>query len=193
MEFLLHLDERLFLFLNGLHCSCVDGFMWLVSTKTIWIPLYLVLIFFMIWKRKKYWWVTILSLALMILLSDQGSDLIKDTVQRFRPTHNPSIENLVHTLKGSNGVEYRGGDFGFVSSHAANSFAITAFVSLFFAKRWLTIFMICWAAIICYSRIYLGVHYPLDVFCGGFLGATVGIGIFYLERFAYQRVSSRQP
>ena len=187
MEFLQHLDERLFLFLNGLHCSCLDGFMWKMSTKSIWIPLYAVLIFCMIWKRKKYWWITILSLALMILLSDRGSDLIKDTVQRLRPTHNPAIANLVHVLR-----NYRGGDFGFLSSHATNSFAIAVFVSLFFEKRWLAICMISWAIIISYSRIYLGVHYPLDVLCGAILGASIGAGIFYLERFFYQKVSSRR-
>ena len=187
MEFLLNLDQKLFLFLNGLHYPCLDGFMWLVSTKTIWIPFYAILIFFMVWKRKKYWWVTILSLAVMILLSDQGADLIKDTVQRFRPTHNPVIANLVYTLKG-----YRGGDYGFISSHASNSFAIAIFVSLFFAKRWLTIFMLCWAIIICYSRIYLGVHYPLDILGGATLGVIVGFGIYHLEKFIYQKASSKK-
>jgi undecaprenyl-diphosphatase len=170
----------------------MDGIMWQISTKTIWIPFYAILIFFMIWKRKKYCWITILSIALMILLSDQIADLIKDSVQRFRPSHNPIIENIVHVLKAPDGRIYRGGDFGFVSSHASNSFAAAAFISMFFAKRWLTILMFTWAVLVCYSRIYLGVHYPLDVLCGGLLGFSVGTGIFYLERFIYRKVSSRK-
>jgi undecaprenyl-diphosphatase len=192
MDFLISLDKHFFLFLNGLHYSWLDGFMWQVSTKTIWIPFYAVLIFFMIWKRKKYWWITILSIALMILLSDQGADLVKNTAKRHRPTHNVTIENQVHTLKGPNGKEYRGGEYGFVSSHASNSFAIAFFISLFFAKRWLTIFMFIWAAVICYSRIYLGVHYPLDILGGAMVGSAAGIIIFYLERFVYLKVSHQK-
>jgi undecaprenyl-diphosphatase len=170
----------------------MDGFMWQVSTKTLWIPFYAILIFFMVWKRKRYWWVTILSIALMILLSDQGADLIKNSVCRLRPTHTPAIENLVHVLKGPNGKEYRGGDFGFVSSHASNSFAVAVFISLFFAKRWLTIFMFFWAVLVCYSRIYVGVHYPLDILGGAILGAVVGFGVFHLEKFVFQKVSSEK-
>lgn len=191
MDFLINLDQKFFLFLNGLHYSWLDGFMWWVSTKTIWIPFYAVLIFFMIWKRRKYWWITILSIAIMILLSDQGADLIKDSVQRFRPTHTPSIENQVHVLTAPDGRVYRGGNYGFVSSHASNSFAVAVFVSLFFVRRWLTIVMFLWALIICYSRIYLGVHYPLDIICGATLGAVVGFGMFHLERTVFRKVSSK--
>ncbi|HEY4787426.1 MAG TPA: phosphatase PAP2 family protein [Bacteroidales bacterium] len=192
MEFLQSIDQKLFLFLNGLHCSALDGFMWQVSTKTLWIPFYAVLIFFMVWKRKKYWWITILSIALMILLSDQGADLVKNTVHRPRPTHTPAIENMVHVLKAPDGREYRGGSYGFVSSHASNCFAVAFFVSLFFARRWLTIVMFCWAVLVCYSRIYLGVHYPGDILGGVIIGSAVGIGMFYLERFVYRKIQARK-
>lgn len=192
MDIILNLDKSFFLFLNGLHYPWLDGFMWQVSTKTIWIPFYIVLVFFMIWKRKKYWWVTILSVALMITLSDQGADKIKDHVKRFRPTHTVSIEKQVHVLKAPNGNEYRGGDYGFVSSHASNSFAIAVFISLFFARRWLTVFMFLWAVVICYSRIYLGVHYPLDILGGAILGTAAGMFVFYLERFVYLKVSHKK-
>jgi undecaprenyl-diphosphatase len=188
MEFLQHLDEKLFLFLNGHHYTCMDGFMWQVSTKTLWIPFYATLLFFVIWKRKKYFWISIIAIAIMILISDQGADLIKNTVERLRPTHYPALENLVHVLKGPNGKPYRGGDYGFVSSHASNSFAVAWFISLFFAKRWLTILMFCWAVLICYSRIYLGVHYPFDILGGAILGSVAGIGIFWVERFVYLKL-----
>ena len=192
MDFLINLDKQLFLFLNGLHYTWLDGFMWQVSTKTLWIPFYALLIFFMIWKRKKYWWITILSIALMIVLSDQGADLVKNTTKRHRPTHNVTIENKVHVLTAPDGRVYRGGEYGFVSSHASNAFAVAFFVSLFFARRWLTILMFVWAVVVCYSRIYLGVHYPLDILGGAIVGSVAGILIFYLERFVYLKVSKRK-
>jgi len=182
LQTLVNWDTQLLLLLNSLHSPFWDAIMWQISTKTLWIPFYAVLLFFMIWKHKKYWWITILSIAIMILLSDQLADFIKDNVQRLRPTHNPAIANLVHILR-----DYRGGNFGFVSSHASNSFAIATFVSMFFAKRWLTISMFLWAALVCYSRVYLGVHYPGDVLCGAIVGAGVGISIWLPANYFFNK------
>lgn len=192
MDHLLNLDRELFLFLNGLHCQFLDPVMWLISSKLIWLPLYALIIYFIIRKRKSQFWVTLIIIALMITSSDQVAGLIKDSVKRPRPTHNPEIENLVHVLKDSHGNYYRGGMYGFVSNHAANSFAVAAFVSLFFARRWITISIILWALVVSYSRIYLGVHYPFDILCGGAIGATIGILMFYIDTWIVQKIIKRK-
>ena len=177
-------DQQLFLFLNGLHTSFLDTIMWYISSKTLWYPFYIVLIYFIILKRKKDVWITLLAIILMIILSDQLADLVKDYMQRLRPTHNPDISGLVHTLRG-----YTGGEYGFVSSHASNAFAVAAFTSLFFKRRWFVYFIFVWAIIVSFSRIYLGVHYPLDVICGGVLGLSIGVFIYYLEHWAIRKIN----
>ena len=175
-------DQKIFLFLNSLHCPFMDNIMWQISGRFLWVPLYLAIIYFFIRERKRNVWVTLIAIAVMILLSDQLANLVKDTVQRFRPSHNPLITGLVNIVK-----DYRGGDYGFVSNHAANSFAAAAFVSMFFARRWITIAMFSWAALVSYSRIYLGVHYPFDILGGAFLGYLIGIMMFRVERLVQQK------
>jgi undecaprenyl-diphosphatase len=188
MGFFQDIDQKFFLFLNGLHTSFLDPLMWQISGRIIWIPLYALIIFFMMRQRKWNGWVTLLAIVLMIILSDQLSDLVKDSVQRLRPTHNPMIENLVHVIKDPHGHDYRGGSYGFVSSHACNSFAVAVFVSLFFRRRWVTIGMFSWALLVCYSRIYLGVHYPLDILGGAVLGSAIGLLMVKAERWAYVKI-----
>ena len=175
-------DQKLLLLINGLNCPLMDEVMWLISSKIIWVPLYAVLIYFLIRERKWNFWITLLCLVLLIVLSDQTSNFIKDSVQRFRPSHNPDIGNLIHIVH-----NYYGGDYGFVSSHASNSFAVATFIALFFTKRWLSVFMFCWAALVAYSRMYLGVHYPFDIIGGAILGTGFGILVFYIERWGYRR------
>ncbi|MGI6479809.1 MAG: phosphatase PAP2 family protein [Salinivirgaceae bacterium] len=171
-------DEKLFLFLNGLHCEVLDFLMWHISGKYIWIVLYAILLYAIIKKYKLQGLFFVLGIVLTIIATDQISVLIKNSVERFRPTHNPDFGHLVHVVR-----NYRGGDYGFISSHAANCFGLATFIALIFQKRWITVSMLFWAALVSYSRIYLGVHYPGDVICGGILGVIVAYLMFLGTRY----------
>ena len=176
LEFILELDTQLFLFLNSLHNAFWDPIMYEISEKVFWYPFYGILIGLIIWRYKWNAIATLLFIALLITLADQISVKgFKEVFERFRPTHNPQIDHLVHTVKG-----YRGGDFGFVSSHAANTFAYALFSSKLFKNRYYSWFIFIWAAIVSYSRIYLGVHYPLDIIGGALLGIALGYLVFWL-------------
>lgn len=170
LSILQQLDRTLFLFLNGLHHPVLDDAMWWISDKYCWIPFYLLLLFF-VWRYdKRRWWVVLLFLAGGVVLSDQLSGFVKDGVARLRPSRNPELDGLVHTLRG-----YRGGRYGFVSSHAANAFMLAAFFVTRYKQytiHWW--WMVVWAAMVAYSRIYLGVHYPGDILGGALIGAVTG-------------------
>lgn len=170
MESIVSIDQSLFLFLNGLHLTWLDQVMWIISGKWVWIPLYLFLLY-RLWVLYKKDLLKILgTIFLLIVLTDQSSGLIKDTVKRPRPTHQEDLMERVHTVNG-----YNGGKFGFVSSHAANSFAIALFVGLLLNGRrskWTITLLLLWASTVSYSRIYLGVHYPGDILGGAVLGLS---------------------
>lgn len=177
LEKLEAIDRDLLLFLNGLHTPLLDGAMWYISTIVLWIPLFL---FFFFYAFRKGNWLLLLivffGIAFCILLADRISvEAFKEVFQRYRPSHNLEIQSQIHSVVRSNGEPYLGGKYGFVSSHAANFFAITTFLVLIFnrfSKAWYWLFL--WAAIIGYSRIYLGVHYPSDVIVGSLLGLLIG-------------------
>jgi undecaprenyl-diphosphatase len=184
LDFLLHLDKEVFLSLNGLHNNFFDFIMWWSSSKLIWIPLYLYFLYLII---KKYGWESVailLSLALLIALSDQISGFVKDGVQRFRPSHNPDFIGQVRTLN-----NYLGGNYGFVSSHAANSFALAYFLSKILEPKsiYFKILLFAWATEVSYSRIYLGVHYPGDILGGAFLGILLaGLVVYFYQHIFHK-------
>ena len=174
---ILQLDTNLFLYLNELHNDFWDTIMLLITRKETWLPFYLVIIYYFIKNYRIKSVLILVFLALTILASDQLSVLIKELVQRLRPVYNPEIENMVHN------VLRKGSKYGFVSSHAANSFAIFIFTSRIFKNRSYWALLFVWAILLSYSRIYAGVHYPVDIICGGILGYALGVLFFKLMMF----------
>lgn len=171
-----HLDQQLFLFLNSINNPFWDQVMHAISGKLIWAPLYLAILIYLGFRYKRKFLIIILFIILAVTLADQVSvQVFKNTVQRLRPCHEPALQGMIHLFKGE-----CGGKYGFVSSHASNSFNIALLTLLLIKKRWYTISIILWASIIGYSRIYLGVHYPGDVICGSLVGAFIGWGVYKL-------------
>jgi undecaprenyl-diphosphatase len=178
IDFLNELDTRLLLAINGHHTPFWDTVMWQLSDRFIWIPFYLALIGFVIYEYKKKSWMIFIGIFITILLADQiASGIIKPLVERLRPTHNLTLSGIIHIVK-----NYRGGQFGFVSSHAANTFALAVFLSYLFRNRIFTLGILCWASIVSFSRVYLGVHYPGDVIGGALIGIAVSIGVSLIIR-----------
>ncbi len=167
MDALQQFDASIFTALNGLHASYFDNFMWLVTKIGTWTPMILMLVYLLFLKKGWRRAITvILAIGLVILIADQVSaSIIKPLVARARPSHNPDLQSTIHIVNG-----YRGGAFGFVSSHAANCFGIALLLAMIFKHRAFTWTMVVWATLMCYSRIYLGVHYPGDIVCGAILG-----------------------
>jgi undecaprenyl-diphosphatase len=167
-------DTQLFLFLNSLHNAFFDSFMITFSNMKVWIPFYVVVVYLLFKNEgKKALWL-VLFLIVGAVLSDQFSVLIKNLVERPRPTHNANISNFVHTVN-----NYKGGPFGFVSSHAANTICFALLSSLIIRRKLYTISVFLWVAVTCYSRIYLGVHYPLDI-VGGLIAGTASALLTFL-------------
>jgi undecaprenyl-diphosphatase len=178
------LDQQLFLFLNSCYSPFWDKVMYAISGILIWVPLYLSILIYMGIKYRRKFIIILLFIILAATLADQVSvHLFKNVFHRLRPCHEPGLEGLVHLVNGN-----CGGLYGFVSSHATNSFNVALLSLLFIRKRWVTISILLWALTVSYSRIYLGVHYPGDMICGAILGALIGSGIYQLYSLTDKKI-----
>ena len=188
LEQLLQLDQELFLYLNGLGTETWDRF-WMFMTRTKnSLPLYALLLYLVIKNfGTKRTLVILVATALLITCTDQLSNFFKYGIGRLRPCHDPEISDIMRLVK-----SYCGGKFGYFSAHAANSFAPATFFALLFKGKvkfigWI---MILWAIIVAYSRIYIGVHFPLDVLTGAAIGAFFGWVFYKLSIFAFQKMGT---
>ena len=189
IEKLLHSDTEILLAINGWHAPWADTLMWIISAKATWIPLYLLLIGLLVWRYRKpaptavKWLqrvpacvVMIVVIALAVGAADFiASGILKDLVARHRPTRVPELEGVLHLVNG-----YRSGQYGFVSSHAANTMACGLLFSLIWRNKIATCGLMLWVAANCYSRMYLGVHYPTDILGGLIVGSLVAVVAYWL-------------
>lgn len=189
-EFILWLsdiDARLLLIVNGAHSPFFDSVMWCISGRWIWVPFYAVLAYLlfrrMSWKRAS---ICLVSIGLIILAADQTcATLIRPEIGRLRPANlNNPLSSFVHVVNG-----YRGGRYGFPSCHAANTFALAVFMSLVIRHKWFTVMMFSWAFVVSYSRMYLGVHYFGDLFCGATIGSLFAVLFYYLQNYLFKRLN----
>lgn len=185
IEHLIELDQDLFLFLNGLGNTTWDGF-WLAYTEKVnWIPFYLVLAFLLYKKLGiKMLFVTLVIAVLMVSFTDQITNIFKHTVQRFRPCKQEGIAELMRLVKDS-----CGGRYGYFSGHSSNSMGIAILVGLILRDKYkyLIYILVFWAILMGYSRIYIGVHYPLDVLSGFVFGAISSYGFYRLDKYIYRK------
>jgi undecaprenyl-diphosphatase len=185
LSVLIHIDTELMLWLNSFHSSFWDVFMYIVSDKWTWLPMYAVIVYVLLRKygfKLIFLWIC-LMFFFAILFSDQlCGGFIRSYFERYRPSNlsNP-ISHYVHIVDG-----YRGGRYGFPSCHAANSFALATLLFLLFRNRMLTITIFVWAVLNSYSRVYLGVHYPGDLLVGALIGTGGAIGMYYGFRYMFK-------
>ncbi len=166
LEWLTELDKDFFLLINGLGHPYLDTTMIWLSNKYIWFPFYGYLIFRLFQGYGFSFYQPLIALILVVVIADQTtSGFMKPFFERLRPCHEPELEPFIVLVKGC------GGSFGFASSHAANTFGLAFFFYLIEKSR-LSIIMLIWAFLVSYSRVYLGVHYPLDILAGALVGVA---------------------
>jgi undecaprenyl-diphosphatase len=182
LEKILSLDTELFIFLNGLGSETFDGF-WLIITKQYnWTPLFLLLLYLIFNKLgTKQTLYLLISVAILVVLTDQTSNLFKNGFQRLRPCNNPEINSFIRIVQSRN-------SFSFFSGHATSSMGVTTFLYLNFKKDFKYLWLLfLWPLIFAYSRIYLGLHYPLDIISGYLCGVILGFLMFKLYQIAQKK------
>lgn len=186
LSWLENIDHELLLLINGFNSPFFDQVMWMISDPYFGVPFYLLFFYLAInfFGLKKALLVILVGVVTVGLADLSSKYLFKEVFLRYRPTHHLILQQKIHLVN-----EYKGGMYGFVSSHAANMFGIATSLGLFFynKNKKLIYFMLLWATIISYSRMYLGVHYPSDIIVGGLLGAIIG---FVCYQFSHKLILS---
>ncbi len=179
IDWLINLDKEWLLLCNSIHTPWLDNFFWTMSARWLNVLIALPLLMLMIHRRVKWEAILLLmAIALTVLLCDQiASSIFKPLFHRPRPTHNPDL--AVITVN-----DYRGGRFGFISSHAANTFGVAVLLGQVFRNKFLACTLLLWAVVVSYSRIFLGVHYPADVLCGAAVGSVVAWLVFKIYEYS---------
>lgn len=194
------MDMRWLLWINQHHAEWADSLMWGISGRLTWLPLYVLLIVLLFWR---FGWkralVFVVAIVAAVGLSDWiSSGIIKNAVCRLRPTHEPALGGQIHVVH-----DYLGGMYGFVSSHAANTISLSLLFCLIWTKTpsseevtssrhvhqcwWLML----WVVLNCYSRMYLGVHYPGDILGGLLVGSATALGIWGILLWIYKKRNSK--
>ena len=203
MDYLIHIDQQWLLAINGWHSEWADILMWYISKSTTWLPLYALLVGLIVYRfgilspslcregRRGSSLLRVLIIlagfAVAVGVSDfVSSGIIKPWVCRLRPTHEPELAGLIHLVNG-----YTGGLYGFVSSHAANTMACALLFALLYRNKYATVGLMLWVALNCYSRMYLGVHYPADIIGGLAIGAMMATLTYGMVRRLVEHVDER--
>lgn len=180
-------DRSLLLALNGSDSLFLDGWMMLLTSGFTWIPLYVALLYLVIKNNETMSQILLIvgCSLLCVAMADGVADFVaKPLVGRWRPSNAPTIKYAVSVVDGM-----RGGDYGFFSAHAANTFSIAFFFCLLVRSKMLSVSLVLWSLLNCYTRIYLGLHYPLDILCGLLWGGIVGGAAYWLYYRVYSRIS----
>ena len=173
-------DRELLVNINSLNAPFWDNIMWWISDRFVWIPLYLSIIFFLVKIKGRDAMIAALAVGLCVLIADQvASGFCKPFFERLRPTHDPELKDILHIVN-----DYRSSLYGFCSSHASNTFGIATLTCLLFRNIWYATLIFSWAVLNSYSRMYLGVHFPLDIVCGALVGVAAGYFSYYLYKYA---------
>ncbi len=195
MEQIELLDRHILQQINSWHTPFLDVLMYWMTQVWFWLPM-VAIVLLILWRHygKKQMALILAFFALSVVMTDQSARFIKNKVQRYRPSHNLELQDEVHLHQNKDGSVYRGGQYGFVSSHAANSFGLVVLLMYFFApigKKYIWLFPL-WAVVFCYTRMYLAVHYPLDILCGAALGIVCGLLALFLYKLSLQQIEKEQ-
>ena len=187
IQTILDADRDLLLMLNGSDSLFLDNWMTWLTCGLTWIPLYVALLYLVIKNNETMPQILLIvgCSLLCVAMADGVADfIVKPLVARWRPSNDPLLKYAVQVVGG-----VRGSDYGFFSAHAANTFSIAVFFCLLVRSRILGTSLVVWSLVNCYTRMYLGLHYPLDILCGLLWGAAVGVAAYIVYYKVYSSIA----